>query len=123
MFINIVRGRRLPWPSVRLGARPCHPLRLAQRQGTLSTEFLRNFLPVGKDFTIPAANFLPVGNGSAKLADSRRQNVRIARDARHNRGKGVDRAKWFVSKCPVTRPECLVAGILVDEHLAIKLDG
>jgi hypothetical protein len=36
----------------------------------LSIEFLRNFLPVGKDFTIPVANFLPVGNGSAKRADS-----------------------------------------------------
>jgi hypothetical protein len=29
----------------------------------LSIEFSCNFLPVGKDFTIPAANFLPVGNG------------------------------------------------------------
>ena len=29
----------------------------------LSIEFLRNFLPVGKDFTIPASDFLLVGNG------------------------------------------------------------
>ena len=27
----------------------------------LSSEFWRNFLPAGKDFTIPAPNFLPAG--------------------------------------------------------------
>jgi hypothetical protein len=43
--------------------RASHPIRLAQRQGMMSTEFLRNFLPVGKDFTIPARYFLPVGKG------------------------------------------------------------
>ena len=30
-------------------------------------EFSRNFLPVGKGFTIPAADYLPVGNGVARL--------------------------------------------------------
>jgi hypothetical protein len=29
----------------------------------LSNEILGDFLPVGRDFTIPAPNFLPVGNG------------------------------------------------------------
>jgi hypothetical protein len=29
----------------------------------LSTRKWANFLPVGKDFTIPAGNFLPVGKG------------------------------------------------------------
>ena len=29
----------------------------------LSTRKSANFLPVGKDFTIPARYFLPVGNG------------------------------------------------------------
>ncbi len=29
----------------------------------LSTGKSANFLPVGRDFTIPAHNFLPVGNG------------------------------------------------------------
>jgi len=41
----------------------------------LSIEFLRNFLPVGKDFTIPASDFLPVGKGvviSAARATKRR---------------------------------------------------
>jgi hypothetical protein len=32
----------------------------------LSTRFLRNFLPVGKDFTIFTAGFLRVGNGIAR---------------------------------------------------------
>jgi hypothetical protein len=36
------------------------PLSLACRQGMLSMRKLANFLPVGKDFTIPARNFLPV---------------------------------------------------------------
>jgi len=31
------------------------------RQAMLSSEFWRNFLPAGKDFTIPAPNFLPAG--------------------------------------------------------------
>jgi hypothetical protein len=44
-----------------------HPLSLAHRQGVLSRKFLRNFLPVGKDFTIPAADYLPVGNGAVRL--------------------------------------------------------
>jgi hypothetical protein len=35
----------------------------------LSREFLLNFLPVGKDFTIAGANFLPAGNWFASLAD------------------------------------------------------
>jgi hypothetical protein len=33
----------------------------------LSGEFLRNSLPVRKRFTIPAADFLPAGNGVARL--------------------------------------------------------
>jgi hypothetical protein len=30
---------------------------------------LANFLPVGKDFTIPARNFLPVGNAGLQASD------------------------------------------------------
>ncbi len=45
------------------GAALLTSLRLAQRQDMLSTEFWRNFLPVGKDFTIPTCYFLPVGKG------------------------------------------------------------
>ena len=62
----------------RMSARPIYPLpadaalltpiSLARRQDTLSTGKLANFLPVGKDFTIPARDFLPVGNGAARLA-------------------------------------------------------
>jgi hypothetical protein len=42
--------------------RASHPLRLARRQGMLSIGKSANFLPVGKDFTISACDFLPVGN-------------------------------------------------------------
>ena len=38
-----------------------HILRLVQSPGSLSSNILRFFLPVGKDFTNQAANFLPVG--------------------------------------------------------------
>ena len=38
-----------------------HILRLVQSPGSLSSNILRSFLPVGKDFTNQAANFLPVG--------------------------------------------------------------
>jgi hypothetical protein len=41
---------------------PPYPLRLAQRQNMLSIEFLRNFLPVGKNLAVSTRNFLPVGN-------------------------------------------------------------
>ena len=44
-----------------------HPPSLARRQDTLSTEKSPNFLPVGKDFTIPARYFLPVGKGLRAL--------------------------------------------------------
>ncbi len=40
-----------------------HPLSLAQRQVMLSTGKSPGFLPVGRDCTIPARYFLPVGNG------------------------------------------------------------
>jgi hypothetical protein len=35
----------------------------------LSTEFLPNFLPVGKDFTKWARHFLPVGNPGLQVSD------------------------------------------------------
>jgi hypothetical protein len=41
----------------------------------LSTEFWRNFLPAGKDFTIPASNFLPAGIPFSVSA-KQRQEVR-----------------------------------------------
>ena len=40
-----------------------HSIRLAPRQGMTSRRKWADFLPAGKDFTIAAANFLPVGNG------------------------------------------------------------
>jgi hypothetical protein len=46
-----------------------HPLSLAPRQDRLSTGKSANFLPVGKDFTIPAPNFLPVGKGLRVLPE------------------------------------------------------
>ena len=39
------------------------PISLARRQDMMSIRKSANFLPVGKDFTIPARNFLPVGKG------------------------------------------------------------
>jgi len=45
------------------------PISLAQRLDVMSMGKLANFLPVGKDFTIPARNFLPVGKPSLKASD------------------------------------------------------
>ena len=42
---------------------------LARRQDTLSIGKSANFLPVGKDFTIPARNFLPVGKPGLQASD------------------------------------------------------
>jgi hypothetical protein len=58
-------------PSVRnfVRRRAAHHLSLARRQDTLSTGKSPNFLPVGRDFTIPARNFLPVGKGLQRLPD------------------------------------------------------
>jgi hypothetical protein len=36
----------------------------------LSSKFWRNFLPAGKDFTIPARNFLPAGNAISGMAEA-----------------------------------------------------
>ncbi len=44
---------------------------LARRQARLSIGKLADFLPVGKDFTIPTGNFLPVGNGLRGSASTR----------------------------------------------------
>ena len=55
-------ARQRPSPS---------PLRLAQRQGMLSIEFSRSFLPVGINLRHPGADFLPVGNVVAKVGTTR----------------------------------------------------
>ena len=65
--------------------RPPHPLSLAHRQGKLSTEILRNPLPEGQYFTIPAKNFLPVGNGFLNSA---------ARGTRRRYGRGRRTRPW-----------------------------
>ena len=56
-------GERRGWLPGTGRRRAPHPLRLAPRQGVLSTKFLRKFPLVGKNFTIPGYFFLPVGNG------------------------------------------------------------
>jgi hypothetical protein len=69
VFMHIV-GYRAPSLGITRPSRSRpRPLRLAQWQGMLSRKFSPNLLPAGKDFAIPTAHFLPVGNGSAKLAD------------------------------------------------------
>ena len=84
---------RAPHPSL--------PSRLQQSPGDMSTEFLRNFLPVGKDFTIPTNNFLPVGNG---LRDSPAMVTKrhAGRDAGHKDGYGRYTAKWRVPDVKAT---------------------
>ncbi len=84
--------------------RAAHPLSLARRQDMLSTRKSANFLPVGKDFTIPARYFLPVGMG-LQSSPAKVQNVTMAGRAAHNRGKAV-----CTSKCPAGRdpPRLLV---------------
>jgi hypothetical protein len=42
-------------------SRPTSLYKVYQSPAMLSSEFWRNFLPAGKDFTIPAPNFLPAG--------------------------------------------------------------
>src|SRR5271157_3458170 len=59
-----------PCGTARSRTRP-YPLRLSQSPGVLSTEFLLNFLPVGKDFTNLAPNFLRVGNSELQVSDFR----------------------------------------------------
>jgi len=54
----------------------------------LSIEILRNFLTVGKNLAIPAAIFLPVGNGG-RLAGESDKTAPTARDARYKRAKAV----------------------------------
>ena len=73
----VPQGRNDCSPARTTEVLPSYPPRLALRQGMLSSEFLLNFLPVGKDFTIPAADCLPVGNelpGSAAEV-TRRPNL------------------------------------------------
>lgn len=84
------------------------PLRLAHRQGMLSRRFLRNFLPVGRYFTIPAANFLPVGNAAASLPT----RVTKRPDPRPPRG-----SRWF------GRLNVLVEREFLRVRLASGLDG
>ena len=61
------RGILRPCASFpRVGFLP--PLRLAHRQGMLSTVFLRNSVPEGQNPAIAAIYFLPVGNKSARFA-------------------------------------------------------
>ena len=66
-------------------------LSLAHRQDMLSTGKWANFLPVGKDFTIPARHFLPVGNGLrgspakvTKRHDGRGRREAVSRQADDN---------------------------------------
>jgi len=66
----------------------------------LSRRKWANFLPVGKDFTIPAGFFLPVGNGLQSLpakVTQRHDGV----DAGHNRDRAEVRplgARWPPSR-------------------------
>ncbi len=51
----------------------------------LSIRKWANFLPVGRDFTIPARNFLPVGKGlQGSPAKAAKRH-----DGQRNRGEGV----------------------------------
>jgi len=80
----------------------------------LSTEFLQNFLPVGKDFTIRAGNFLPVGNGflnSAASTTKRQHGQR--RQAQWWFGRSM--SKWIVVEYRVNQE--LAAGHLFDVPL------
>ncbi len=53
----------------------------------LSTRKSSNFLRVGKDFTIPARYFLPVGNGLRRSpAKTANRHDGTAGHAAHNRG-------------------------------------
>ena len=58
------RHEKFPSPDGWRGCGPpthgCH-YEPSTSPATLSSEFWRNFLPAGKDFTIPAPNFLPAG--------------------------------------------------------------
>jgi hypothetical protein len=70
----------------------------------LSSEFWRNFLPAGKDFTIPALIFLPVGIPFLELPKG---------------GHSVRRFPGFGRFHPGNRrnlicPECSIIGGLVD---------
>ena len=77
--------------------RAAHPPSLARRQDMLSTRKSANFLPVGKDFTIPARYFLPVGMGL--------QSSPAKATKRHN-GRRRRTQPWsgrYPSKCPAWR--------------------
>jgi hypothetical protein len=79
----IQEGRRISAGVVtrhRPAARSSRRYRLAKRQGMLSREFLWSVLPIGKDFTIPACYFLPIGN---LLRDS----PAIVTNRHHGRGR------------------------------------
>jgi len=58
---RLTLGKSRPFRLATCPLHDAHKLRLVQSPGYLSSEFCRFFLPVGKDFTNQAANFLPVG--------------------------------------------------------------
>ena len=70
---------------------------LAQRLDVMSMGKLANFLPVGKDFTIPARNFLPVGKGLRGLPGkvTKRHDGR----GRGTQWQGRQTTMWIVAGC------------------------
>ena len=81
---------------------PCPlPLSLARRQDTLSTRKSPNFLPVGKDFTIPAPYFLPVGNG-LRGSTAKMTKRHDSRGRRTHRGKAVRVTCFWTRRGPGT---------------------
>ena len=68
---------------------------LAHGQDMLSMGKLVNFLPAGKNFAIPAFDFLPVGNGRRSSTEKMTKHHE-GRRHRHYRGYGRCTAKWRV---------------------------